>query len=176
MSVLALTDVKAYLAITSGTHDVVLQGFIDAAEAAIGSKCGPLGPIDVVQQVAASAGTIMLSTFPVLTLTSIAPAGGGAALSLSAVTLDGPSGVVSGVSSGTYVVAYSAGRATNAVPADLLMGTKELVRHLWDTQRGPTKRPGSTSESTANTIPGAAYMMPFRVSELIAPHLLPGFA
>lgn len=175
MSTLSLPVVKQYLAITSGTHDTVLQGFIDAAEAAIAAKCGPLAATAVEQQVEASAGTMMLSTFPVLSLTSITPAAGGAALSLSGVTLDGPSGVVSGVSSGTYVVAYSAGR--NPVPADLLMGVKELVRHLWDTQRGPTRRPGSTtSETTANTIPGAAYMMPFRVAELIAPHLLPGFA
>lgn len=175
MSLLELSDVKAYLAITSGTHDIVLQGFIDAAESAITAKCGPLAATAVEQHVEASAGTIMLSTIPALALTSITPAAGGTPLSLSGVTLDGPSGVVSGVSSGTYVVVYSAGR--DPAPADLLMGVKELVRHLWDTQRGPGRRPGSTtSETTANTIPGAAYMMPFRVAELIAPHLQPGFA
>jgi hypothetical protein len=59
----------------------------------------------------------------------------------------------------------------------LLMAVKELVRHMWQTQRGPTRRPGSQpSESAANTVPGAAYLLPFRVSELIAPHLQPGFA
>jgi hypothetical protein len=56
-----------------------------------------------------------------------------------------------------------------------LMAIRELVRHLWRTQRGPTRRPGSEpSESVSNTVPGAAYVLPFRVVELITPHVQVG--
>ena len=73
-----------------------------------------------------------------------------------------------------YDVVYQAGRAT--VPDDLRMGVLEMLRHLWDTQRaGGSRRVGSgSSDSTANTIPGAAYLFPFRVEQLIAPHVQVG--
>lgn len=174
MSVLTVAQAKAYLSITTDV-DAQLQTFIDAAEAAIATKCGPLAATTVTDQVTAASGALMLTTPPVISLTSVTPIGGGTALTLADLTLNQPSGVVSDVPSGTYTVVYSAGRS--AVPPDLLMAVKELVRHLWNTQRGPTTRPGSiTSETTSNTLPGAAYMMPFRVAELIAPHMQAGFA
>jgi hypothetical protein len=72
-------------------------------------------------------------------------------------------------------VVYSAGRAS--CPADLLLAVRELVRHIWETQRGGTRRPGSSASSeTANTIAGAAYLFPFRVEQLLAPYIQPGFA
>ena len=152
-----------------------MQGIIDAAEAAIAAKCGPLAATPVTEQATASGGTMLLASLPVVALVSVTPVSGSIALDLNGLTVDTSAGVVSGVPSGTYTVAYTAGRAP--CPPDLLLAVKEQVRHLWDTQRGPTGRPGSTtSAATANTIPGAAYMMPFRVSELIAPHIQPGFA
>ncbi|WP_028657102.1 phage gp6-like head-tail connector protein [Nocardioides sp. J54] len=174
MSVLTAEQAKSHLNITADV-DAQLQVFIDAAEAAIVAKCGPLAPTEVTERATARDGMLTLATPPAISLTSLTPASGGTALAADILSLDRPSGVVYGVPDGTYVVVYQAGRA--AVPADLLMGVKELVRHLWDTQRGPSRRPGATtSEITANTIPGAAYMMPFRVAELIAPHMQPGFA
>jgi hypothetical protein len=72
-------------------------------------------------------------------------------------------------------VVYLAGRST--VPDDLLFAVKELVRHLWTTQRGGATRPGSQqSDAMSNTLPGAAYVFPFRVEQLLAPHEQPGFA
>jgi hypothetical protein len=68
-----------------------------------------------------------------------------------------------------YTVVYNAGRAS--VPADLLLAVKELVRHLWGSQQGSGSRPGSTPESAS---PG--FLMPYRVLELIGPHMQPGFA
>ena len=175
MSALELDDAKKHLGITGATFDAQLQEFIDSAEAAIASKCGPLAATATTDQVSASCGVMMLPTCPVLSLTSVTPVDGGAALTVGDLQLDGTPGIVRGVPTGRYTVVYSAGRAS--VPADLLMAVKELVRHLWDTQRGPARRPGSTvSDATSNTIPGAAYMMPFRVAELIAPHMQPGFA
>ena len=176
MSALELDDAKTYLNITGTSSDTLLQSIIDAAEAAISAKCGPLQAVQVTEQASASSsGTLALLTLPVIELTSITPADGGTALNLDGVVLNGPAGVASGVCTGTFTVVYQAGRSQ--CPPDLLLAVKELVRHLWESQRGGTRRPGSTvSDATSNTIPGAAYLFPFRVSELIAPHMQPGFA
>ena len=178
MAVLTLAAAKTHLNITSSTHDTELGTFITAAEAAIAVRCGPLESTAVTERVDTAAGRLLLSRPPVISLTSVTPVGG-SALTLGDLYLNTRAGVVCGqsgsVPSGTYDVVYAAGRTT--CPEDLVLAVKELVRHLWDTQRGPTRRPGSTaSELTGNTIPGAAYLLPFRVSELIAPHVQPGFA
>lgn len=173
MPVLERDAAKAYLNITSGAHDDVLQGFIDAAIAAIAAKVGPLEPTSISETVSSAGWPVVLRRPPAISLTSIVS--GVTTADLDGITLDGPTGVVTGIPSGTWTVTYMAGRED--LPGDLLLAVKEQLRHLWTTQRGPTKRPGSSpSEMTANTIPGAAYMMPFRVSELIAPHLYPGIA
>lgn len=177
MSALTVEQAKTHLNIPAATttYDTELQAFIDAAEAAIGSKCGPLAATATTETATAVGGSMPLASPPAISLTSVTPVDGGTALTVSDLRLSGSAGVVYDVPDGTYTVVYSAGR--ESVPADLLMAVKELVRHLWDTQRGPTRRPGSnTSETTANTIPGAAYLMPFRVAELIAPHMQGGFA
>lgn len=175
MSALLLADAKTYLNITGTSYDTLMQSIIDAAESAITAKCGPLTATAVTQQVVANVGVMVLTTLPAIELVSITPWSGGSPLDLTGITLDGASGLVSNVPSGSYVVTYTAGRAP--CPPDLLLAVKELVRHLWESQRGGTRRPGSTvSDATSNTIPGAAYLFPFRVSELIAPHMQPGFA
>jgi hypothetical protein len=178
MSVLALADARAYLNIAGTDRDGELASTIAAAEAVIGQRCGPLASTATTVRVAANGSWLVLPTTPAVSLTSVTPVGG-SALTLSDLYLDTASAVVTynsgGGFSGSYDVVYNAGRTT--CPDDLLMAVKELVRHLWSTRRGPTRRPGSDpSESTSNTVPGAAYLLPFRVSELIAPHLQPGFA
>lgn len=63
----------------------------------------------------------------------------------------------------------SAPWAAGELPADLRLAVIELTRHLWQTRRGPTAR------GQAETA-GAAYTLPFRVTQLLAPYELPGFA
>lgn len=179
MSTLTTAQAKAHLSISVSTYDSELQGVIDAAEAVITRRCGPLTSTAVTRSVRSSGGAMLLPVIPALSLTSVTPVGG-TALTLGDLYLDTEAGLVtyasgSGLAAGYYTVVYSAGRSS--VPDDLLLAVKELVRHFWETRRGPTRRPGSTSsDATANSIPGAAYMLPFRVSELIAPHMQPGFA
>jgi hypothetical protein len=101
---------------------------------------------------------------------------------LSDLYLDTTSGVVSYAFAGMwfypgwYDVVYQAGRAT--VPADLLQALKELVRHVWTTQRGSgVQRPGAmSSEALSITLPGAAYTLPIRVEQLLIPYQRFGFA
>lgn len=174
MSVLTLALAKTHLNITVSTFDAELQTFIDSAEAVIGQHCGPLTSTPTTARVVPHDTRLPLPVTPAIDLTSVTPADG-AALTLSDLYLNTAAGVVT-YNAGTsftaryYTVVYNAGRSS--VPADLLLADKELVRHLWATQRGSTARPGPAGSDT----PGAAHMLPFRVSELISPHMQYGFA
>lgn len=179
MSVVSVPEVKTHLNLTVATHDVELQTFIDSAEGAISERVGPLAPTATTARVRGGGAALVLPVSPAVSLTSVTPADS-TALTLADLHLDTGAGLVtynsgSAFSARYYTVVYSAGRATS--PADLKLAVKELVRHLWATQRGTTARPGSReSESASNTLPGAAYAFPFRVEQLIAPHEQPGFA
>lgn len=177
MAVVTLPEAKAYLNISSTTSDAELGEFIARAVAAIGSKCGPLEATEKTSRVRGGWSALALPVTPVLSLTSITPLGG------TALTVDDylvtPGGIVEPEAGGWfgsrwYDVVYQAGRA--AVPDDLKLGVLELLRHLWDTQRaGGSRRIGSAgSDAVANTIPGAAYLFPFRVEQLIAPYVQVG--
>jgi len=182
MSVLSLPLAKDHLNV-SGTPttlgDTELQAIIDSAEAAIAQKCGPLASTATTSRVRGDGvERLVLPVPPVISLTSVTPVGG-TALTLGdlMVTAGGVVEYVNGGSFGSrwYDVVYAAGRT--ACPADLLWAVKELVRHLAETQRGPGRQIGPRqSDAAANTIPGAAYQFPFRVTEAIAPHLQHGFA
>jgi hypothetical protein len=180
VSVVALDDVKRHLNLTVTTHDGEIQAFIDSAEAAIGERVGPLASTTQTVRVRGCSRSLVLPLAPAVSLTSVTPADSSTALTLSDLYLDAEAGIVRYESGGTfgarhYDVVYEAGRAT--CPADLKLAVKELVRHLWTTQRGATARPGSReSEAASNTLPGAAYVFPFRVEQLLAPHEQPGFA
>jgi len=177
-SVLDLASAKAYLNITAGTFDAELQAVIDAAEAALAQHVGALQPTALTDRVEGGDVALVLPTAPVVGLTSVTGVSG-STVTIGDLYVNQGAGVVtynSGISFAEryYTVVYNAGRAT--CPDDLLLAVKELVRHIWETQRG-SGRPGSrSSEMLSNTLPGFAYTFPFRVSELIAPHLQPGFA
>lgn len=181
MSTVTLAEVKAHLNIDSVAYDDELQTFIDAAEAVIVQRVGPLTATTVTARVNGGDGGLILPVLPALSVTSVTPVGG-AALTVGDLYLDSASALVTYVSgsrfaSTSYDVVYQAGRAT--LPADLKMAVLELVRHLWQTQRGSGARPGGgpLSDAAANTVPGAAYLLPFRVEALIAPHeTMVGFA
>jgi len=174
MSALSLQQAKTHLNITVSTHDAELQAFIDTAEATLTRLVGPLASTETTVRVAGCVPYLVLPVSPAISLTSVTPYQG-AALTLSNLYLDPATAIVTqdsgfGFTARFYTVVYAAGRTT--APADLLLAVKELVRHLWSTQRGPSQRPGSTaSDSASNTLPGAAHTLPFRVTELIGPHL-----
>lgn len=178
MAVVTRAQIKTYLSITTADVDDELDALIAQAEAAIGRRVGPLEAASRTARVYPSGDALLLLP-PVASLTSVTDASG-SALTVGDLFLNSESGVVTRNDGGSftaryYTVVYSYGRST--CPDDLKLAVKEMVRHLWDTRRGPSRRPGSTaSEITANTIPGAAFVLPFRVSELIAPHMQPGFA
>lgn len=175
MSALELGDAKAHLKLTgdSSVDDAYLQAVIDAAEAAIAKRTGPLEPTARTHRISGGCHALVLPALPVLSLTSVTPING-AALTLGDLYLNTEAGIVTYVYGGwftafAYDVVYQTGRST--VPDDLLYGVKELVRHMWGPQRGAIQRSPATPPDA-----GPGYLMPNRVLELIGPHETPGFA
>lgn len=172
MSVVSLAEVKTHLNVAVVTHDAEMQTFIDSAEAAIGERVGPLSSVARTVRVTPAGRTLRVPA-PAISLTSVTDADG-TALTLADLYLNPKPGLVEfndGRTFGSryYTVAYDAGRA--ACPPDLKFAVKELVRHMWTTQRGPTARAGLASEMASNSVPGAAYAFPFRVEQLLKPHM-----
>jgi hypothetical protein len=179
MSVLSLDDAKTHLNVTTSANDAELTSIIDAAEAAITARVGPLEPTVVTARVPGGS-SLVLPVIPAISLTSITPYGGTALTLDASYYLDVEAGTVTYAMHYLfgytyYDVVYVAGRTT--CPPDLLLAVKELVRHLWKTQRGGMQLPGSQpSDALSTTLPGSAYTFPIRVEQLIAPHERLGFA
>jgi hypothetical protein len=176
MSAVSLTEAKAHLNIAANLQDEELQSFLDRAEAAIGQRVGPVGSVSIEdERVRGYCAVLRLAKAPIISLTSVVPVGSGGAVDVTQLTPLSGGRVVflqGGIFTARfYDVTYTAGRAV--VPDDLKLAVLELVRHLFDTQRsGGAARIGSAAnETVANTIPGAAYMFPFRVEQLLAPYV-----
>jgi uncharacterized phiE125 gp8 family phage protein len=67
-------------------------------------------------------------------------------------------------------VVYTAGYAT--APEDIKLAVKLLVAHMWETQRGGAKRPGTGADPT----PLTGFMWPHRVEEIANGYIVPGIA
>lgn len=177
MSVVTLADVKSRLSMSDTTHDAALQSTLDEAESLIADKCGPLTSVARTERLSGGGTGLVVRETPIVSLTSVTPVGG-SAYDVTLFTVDTSAGVIEWTSgarfaAGRYDVVFQAGRAS--LPPGLKRGIKELAAHLWETQRGPTRRPGSTSsDATSNTVPGAAYIFPFRVEQAIAKHVQVG--
>jgi hypothetical protein len=180
VSVLSLPAAKLHLNITTDTNDVEIQSTIDAAEAAIGRKVGPLETTTITSRVSGCAGALVLPTLPVVSVTTVT--GSDASTITAGDLVADPSGVVAYAARGSftavaYTVVYEAGWGTVAEdvwtgPADLLQAIKEMTRHLWVTQRGGSTRPGSTPpDALSNTLPGSAFALPIRVQQLVEPYI-----
>lgn len=174
MAVLIVGDARDYLNIAGVETDAKIQDTIDAAQAAIEVKVGPLEPTVKTARVRGGNASLILPDYPVISVESITPSDT-STFDLADLYVDA-TGVLSNIdgysvfTAAAYDVEYTAGRAT--CPGDLRRAVLELTRHLWQPQRGP--RSGvNQSESAGDTVPGAAYLFPFRVEQLIAPHISP---
>jgi hypothetical protein len=185
VAVIDVDAAKRYLNITTDQDDE-LQGFVDAAVAAIEALVGPLEVTSdltaVLRPDPCGYDGLILPVLPVDSLISVTPYAG-SALDLAGFQVDKNAGLVTWAvgsaqrfSAQGYTVVYRAGR--NPVPADLKLAVSEMVRHLWRTQRGSgVTRPGSAqSDNLSSTLPGAAYALPIRVEQLLTPYMFPGFA
>lgn len=188
------SEVKPFLAITGNESDAKLTSFIATASQMIVNKVGQVagsptidewydggterlalrngGPIESVTSVSEVIGTTTY-TLSEVTLDT-APSGGPFTFSVDldrAVIVRRAAGVAVRFAAGVqnihvvYVAGYS------VTPADIKHACLLLVKHLWETQRGPTARPGAGGNSE-----GVGGMWPPRVSEILAQYQIPGIA
>lgn len=176
MSVTTLPEAYAFLRMDTGTHDALLQNYIDEVEAAIAAYVGPLTTQSVTYRAEGCYRTALaLVVSPAIALTSVTDPSG-STISTSLLHLDTEGGIVTyndGYSrflARYYDVVYDAGRTS--VPADLKLAILELLKDYWSgTQRAGNGKPsGGRGDSTSNTVPGALWDLPFKVSRLIGPH------
>lgn len=179
MSAVTLADVKAHLNMTGSGNDTELQRFIDVAETAIGNRVGPLTPVARVEKHNGGANVLILNSPRAVSLTSITYADGTTS-TLSDYDLDTATGIVywnygtaGRFPSGTRQVTVTYQAGWSSLPADLVHAVKELVRHLWETQRGANtgSRPGF-NDSDDVTVPDYG-MWPPRVQQLVAAYTVP---
>lgn len=176
MSALDLADAKIHLNLSGTTHDDELQSTIDEAEGLIARRCGPLEAVSTSERVRGYGSALALSTVPVVSVIAVTSLEGDV-VDTDDLWLDEDSGLVTftdgteGFPSRLYDVEYEAGRSE--IPADLLRAVKELVKHLWRTQRGSSSKPGGG----AGESPAPTYLLPYAVAELLEPYDRPmGFA
>jgi uncharacterized phiE125 gp8 family phage protein len=195
--IVSLQDTKSFLNMTQSTADAELSDFIDAASQMIVNRIGPvLGLVTYDEWYDGGGHKIALRHTPVLSITSITESWGSSAVyTLNAITLDGGSGTFDNYSytvdlgagilvrrvSGSATrfargiqnvhIVYVGGYAN--VPADLKQAAQLLVKHMWETQRGGSKRPGQGGEDWQA---GQGDAWPARVEEILANYYLPGIA
>ncbi len=173
----SLSEVKDHLGMSGVdlARDAELTHFINSATSAIEQRVGPMTR-RTVTETHDGGGVVMLSTYPVISLTTVEDSG----ITLTSDQVYERYGIVrrrSGASPVSFTtglagvtVTYQAGRTV--VPEDLRHAVLEQVRHMWETQRGQARGRRGGDDYT----PGAAYNLTIRVKELIAPYELPGIA
>jgi hypothetical protein len=181
VALLTLAEAKAQLNITTSTHDVELQAYIDSTTAVIEQYVGPVENRAVTEVHDVSprrVATLVLRQAPAVSLTSVvAVLTGGTSYAVADLDLDGATGVVrrkdGGWLAGPLRITYTAGRGS--VPATINLAARILIQHLWRTQQGPG-RPGlggGDDYAVTEPVAGYGYAIPNRALELLEAYRLP---
>lgn len=145
MSVLDVDEVKRFLGGIKDEQNAEVVEVLDAAEAYIGDRAGYLSSTTVTERVNGARPQLVLRRCPVISLTSVTPSDGGAALDVDGLLVT-PTGIVTeeafmGFPYRYYTVVYQSGYATDAVPLDLQHAVKLQARILWKVKKGGAVRP-----------------------------------
>ena len=182
MAIVTLAAAKAQLNInsTDTSEDIELQGYVDAATAAVETQLGQVvDPRTVVDQLDFPGGvtSFLLRSAPVISLTSLVALDGATTWTVgsSVMHVDALSGCVTVLSGppviGSVLATYQAGYTV--VPANIRLAALIIVQHLWETQRGAMGvQLGGDSD---NWMAGRGFAIPRRAVELLGPQL-PGVA
>lgn len=189
MGIVSLDEVKAHLNISTSALDEELRRFIDAGSDLAENYCGLILGRETIANELHNGNTdvIVLRNPRAISITSVYE--NGTLLTASDYTLD-PSGQrLFRVTSGTFNnpnyfgiwapgvnavrVTYVAG-FTNPPPS-AKQGVLEIIRHLWQTQRG-TNNVLTRNQTGDDFLPTATFSLPRRAMELLDPISLPGIA
>jgi hypothetical protein len=161
MSLVDLPAVKAWLNMGSDASDSKLQETIDAAEAYIARRIGAgstLAAETITERVDGLKTDLILTTLPVISVTSVTGADGGT-LTVASLDVNEQQGIIRYTQISSiifpmpwYTVVYQAG--FTALDFDYTQAVKEVTREFWGPQRGGRQNnPDQTSAMTnANII------------------------
>lgn len=181
-ALIPLADAKARLSINTDTSDDLLRTYIDAVGAAVESYTGRTFRRQTFTEVYDGGyPAISLLHLPVISVSSVSESG--TALGVTDYTINGLRGVLWRGASSYYPgrfapgiqnisVTYVAGYVD--IPDDVMHAAKQMLSHLWETQRGSMGlNRGPTSDDYIGV---AGYSFPRRVVELLNPYVVPGIA
>lgn len=174
MSVVTVDEAKVHLNIGAvTTFNAELQTFLDGVEGALGMEVGPLGAVAKTERVRGCRRVLQLNYPPVILLTTVT-ATDGTVVSTSLLTPTSHARVeyLQGgwFPARFYDVVYQAGRSS--LPSDLRLAVLELLRWVWDPQRGGgAARFGSMpAETLSNTLLDSIDEWPTRVEQILKNH------
>lgn len=174
----SLDDVKTFENKLNNVDDDELRDFIEAAQAILAVRIGPLVPVTVTETQDGGSSSLVLRKWPVISVTGISYATGQTVLATD-LDLDPDTGIVFWRYNtvGVFLrgprfltVTYLAGRLV--LTADLREALLELIKHLWESQTGGNRRPNFAADGT-NAQTASSYLLPYRVESLIKPYLAP---
>jgi hypothetical protein len=167
---------KTYLNkdVTLHTDDDELYDMLRVSTEIINDRAGTTARTTIIDERQRGGGmSLWLSKPPVIQVISIVPyLYYGAIVPVQFTKLDKEAGRVErldafGFFDGPYKVTYR-----EIIPAALTHASKEIVRHLWETQRGGLSQaivPYDPQEEEMFVVSGREYTVPRRVLELIQP-------
>ncbi|MGH9248102.1 MAG: hypothetical protein ACRD0W_01070, partial [Acidimicrobiales bacterium] len=180
-AIVSLDEAKEHInhPATSTTPDQELERMIGSATEVVEYFCGPIVRRSYTDEVVGGCAELILHHDQVVSLTSVTPILTSAPSVILADLDVSPTGIVrhkSGlpISSGPLRVVYVAARTD--IPDNLILAALIIVKHLWDTQRGPGApsvlgRQGGGEELTF--LPVMGFAIPNRAMDLMKLHPAP---
>lgn len=178
--IVSLADAKAHMNIptTSTADDEEIRSFILTASAYLENRYGPLVRQTFTDTgVTPSASGLLLRHYPVISLTSVAGAYGYTAPNTDVSTLHvTDAGMLCSNYGATWLgcypltVTYVAGLIT--MPADVQKACLEIVKGLWDSQRGAAQTAFDAEMGGTEAMPGMGLTY-WRADKLMEPYRKP---
>lgn len=162
-----LDEVKRQANVSSSASDDELELFRGAAEDAVEGLIGPVrhrAVTEVHRSTTYGGTTVLLREWPALSVDEVTV--GGTSVSH---TVNAGAGIVDVRAFGDVIVTYTVGRAV--VPDAVRVAALIIAAHLWATQLG--SGPSQFADDTGAPVPGMAYSIPNRATDLLRPYLLP---
>ncbi|MEV4974446.1 hypothetical protein [Streptomyces scopuliridis] len=180
LAILSLADARSQVKARTAQDDDDLRFWIGATTRAVEYFVGPVVVRTVTElHSVGRVRALALRKVPALTLTSVTAArSGGTSYQVSALDLDGATGIVRLLSGadlyGPLRVTYRAGRPV--VDENITAAGRIILQHLWRTRlvqgRGGLAG-GGDDFSVTEPIPGLGYAVPNRAVQLLNPDQLP---
>lgn len=173
--VLSMAEARAHLNLTDTNDDEELRSWLETVTRVVESQVGDVVVKTVGPERQSGGRSLWLRRRPVLSVTSIGPwltSGSTYTPADVRATESGRVELLSGgcFTGGPFAVLYQVGRTT--LTANIRDGSKIILKHCWETQRGASALPMQAADDTG-FIPGFAFAVPNRAIELLAPDLLP---